>query len=202
MSEFFHYFGTALAFFLSISRKKAFVRKIQFWQFSARFSWLWGIKSWWWIWRNGSAVNIYPQTGFSHVAGVGALSFVIVKVPFGCDENSNVHSSKYDDHPNSVNGLFFTTTAVPSFTSPCLRQSPAIPVSRNLHSKFPFRTVSTTFQSPCPLSESLSQKTGCRQARKEMRHEKLMCLFMFLHASHFKNSLPSLAEVFFWKIVS
>lgn len=38
--------------------------------------------------------------------------------------------------------------------------------------------------------------------QRETKHEKLMCLFMFSHASHFKNSLPSLAEDFFWKIVS
>lgn len=215
MSEFFHYFGTALAFFSSISRKKAFVRKIQFWQFSARFSWLWGIKSWWWIWRNESAMNIYPQTGFSHVDGDGALSFVIVKVPFCCDgkpsqdsrlsqqrKNSNVHSSKYDDHPNSVNGLFFTTTAVPFFTvftGPCLQSVTPKGACNSGQQTFPFRTVSTTFQRPWCFVWITFPKNQFAAGSKEMRHEKLMCLFMFSHASHFENSLPSLAERFFEK---
>lgn len=204
MSEFFHYFGTALAFFSSISRKKAFVRKIQFWQFSARFSWLWGIKSWWWIWRNESAVNIYPQTGFSHVDGDGALSFVIVKVPFACDgkpsqdsrlsqqrKNSNVHSSKYDDHPTRLMVCFsrqlrsrFSLSLPGRAFSQWLRKAPAIPVSRHSRSG----RCPRPFKDPGALSESLSQKTSLLQARRRC-DMKNWCVYLCFHMRPISRTL-------------
>lgn len=105
--------------------------------------------------------------------------------------------------PNSVNGLFSTTTAVPFSLSllgrafsQWLRKSPAIPVSRNLHSTFSFGTMSTFCQRPCrPLFKSLSQKTSLRRARRRS-DMKNWCVYLCFHMRPISRTLPSLAEVF------